>query len=313
MPHDSGRVWGTGMVAYWVIRLAALLSRVVPLRVRYALGAAVCDLAYLVWVPKRRNTVRNARVVLGSARRAPRVARASWRNYGLYLIDFLRLPVISREEILRSVHVVDWSGLDAALAAGHGAIFVTAHYGCWDMAPTLIDDRYPGRVYAAAETFEPARLNDLVQGHRLAKGLQVIPAETGTRQMIRVLRRNNVLALVVDRPVHGDEGGVEVTFFGRPTMVPAGAATLALLTGAPILPGYLRRVRGAHYESRMGDAIAPVATGDRAADVQRLTQQFMAQIELMVRERPSLWYMFRSFWPPDEAMGTAEPPREAFA
>jgi len=85
-------------------------------------------------------------------------------------------------------------------------------------------------------------------------------------------------------------------FFGQRTMVPAGAATLALLTGAPIVPCYLRRV-GHRYEGRIDQPIPAVSTGDRAADVQRLTQQAMNAVERMVRERPAQWYMFRQFWP----------------
>ena len=285
------------MVAYWVIRVAALLSRVLPLGLRYALGVGACELAYLAWPSKRRSTIRNAQVVLaGRPQLARRVARASWRNYGRYMVDFLRMPVISREQIRACCTVADWSPLDAAMAQGKGALLVTAHYGCWDLASGLLDDRYPGRLYLAAESFSPPKLNDLVQAQRAAKGGQVIPAEKGVRQMMRVLRANNIMGLATDRPVHGAEQGVEVVFFGQRTMVPAGAATLALLTGAPIVPCYLRRV-GDRYEGRMDQLIPAVSTGDRAADVQRLTQQAMNAVERMVRERPAQWYMFRQFWP----------------
>jgi KDO2-lipid IV(A) lauroyltransferase len=90
---------------------------------------------------------------------------------------------------------------------------------------------------------------------------------------------------------------VPVTFFGRTTMVPAGAATLGLLTGAALLPGYLRRVRGGRYEAHIGMPLQAISSGDREADVQRLTQHVMTALEAMISERPAQWYMFRPFWP----------------
>lgn len=285
------------MLAYWAIRVSVLLSRILPLEFRYFLGAGICHMVYLTWRDKRRNAVRNAQVVMDcSPQQAARVAKAAWRNYGRYLIDFLRLPAVTQEHIIANVDIVGWEHLDAALDAGKGAIFVTAHYGCWDFGPTAVDHRYPGRVYLAAETFHPQRLNDLIQGHRLAKGATIIPAENGARRMMRTVRHNNVLALVMDRPVHGQESGVSIEFFGRRTMVPAGAATLAILTGAPLLPGYVRRRRDGRYEGAIGLPIYPKA-GDREAEVRRLTQAAMSALEVVIRERPAQWYMFRPFWP----------------
>ena len=51
---------------------------------------------------------------------------------------------------------------------------------------------------------------------------------------MKALQDNHVVCLVCDRDIQGR--GVEVDFFGEPTTMPAGPATMAYRTGAPILP-----------------------------------------------------------------------------
>ena len=58
---------------------------------------------------------------------------------------------------------------------------------------------------------------------RTAAGVKAIPIENGPRDMLAALRKREGLAVLVDRPLATD--GVSVTFFGKATRVPGGAAT----------------------------------------------------------------------------------------
>src|SRR5207237_6885340 len=112
--------------------------------------------------------------------------------------------------------------------------------GNWDLGGALLSQRgYPMAV--VVDTFHNSRLNALVQGTRAALGMRIIPREQAARRVIQALRRNEALAILMDRPASGD-AGVEVDFFGRCTVVPAGAATLALRTGARIVPAGMVRL-----------------------------------------------------------------------
>jgi len=283
---------------YPALRSASALARHVSPAWRRRLGALGGEAFYWGWPAKRRNTVRNMAVVLGvdgdeGGRRAKAVARASLRNYGRYVTDFFNLPNVPQSELVRRTHAEGWEHFDRALDAGKGAIFATCHFGLWDYGPPVAADRYPGRVYIVAEPFTSPKVEALIQGQRAAQGATIIPM-TNVRAMVRALKGNNILALLVDRPAEGD--GVTIDFFGRPTTVPAGAATLAALTGAAILPGYVARRADGDYEGRILPPIVPPATGDRAADVRRMTQEVFTALEEIIRRNPAHWYMFRDMW-----------------
>ena len=55
-----------------------------------------------------------------------------------------------------------------------------------------------------------------------------------SRAVLRALRDNRIVCLLSDRDIEGD--GVEVEFFGERTTLPGGPATLALRTGATLVP-----------------------------------------------------------------------------
>jgi len=296
------------MPLYWALRLAFALSGRVPLRWRYRLGMRGCEAVYWCWPAKRRNTIRNMDVVhraLGKPRRAPAAARASWRNYGRYVTDFLNLPHVSPAMVEARTRVEGWEHLDAAMARGKGAIVVGGHVGLWDYAPGVVARRYPGHVYLLVEPFTSPKVEGLVQGQRAAQGSSIIQM-TDIRGIVRALRGNGIVAVLIDRPVEDD--GIPVTFFGRPTMVPGGAARLASLTGAALIPCYFRRgIRGG-YESRIYPPVEMPRTRDRAADVRRTTQQLLDVLEGVIRERPEDWYMFRDFWGTTPHPGNPHPP-----
>lgn len=284
---------------YLALRVAFALSRHVPLAWHGRLGALGGEVFYWCWAAKRRNTVRNMAIVLGDpgegggGRRAAAAARASLRNYGRYVTDFFNLPNLQSAEIVRRTRVYDWVHLDRALEAGKGVIFAGGHFGLWDYAPAVMADRYPGRIYVVTEPFSSPKVEALIQGQRAAQGSTVIPM-TNVRAMVRALKGNNIVVLLVDRPVEGD--GVTVDFFGRLTTAPAGTGTLAALTGAAVLPGYFLRRADGDFEGGILPPIALPRSGDRAADIGRITQATFIALEGIIRRSPAHWYMFRDMW-----------------
>ena len=89
---------------------------------------------------------------------------------------------------------------------------------------------------AVVERLEPEELFEWFLGQRAAMGLTGVPARRGVEcgADSRALKNNQLAGLVSDRDLVGN--GVEVEFFGEKTTLPGGAATLALRTGAPLMP-----------------------------------------------------------------------------
>jgi lauroyl/myristoyl acyltransferase len=283
------------VLIYWGHVAGTFLMRFVPLRVAYGLAAWGTPLALQIFARGHlRRATDNMRQVLGphaDSREASRLTRAAFANYARYMVDLVRLPHLKQRELISSIRIDGWENVDAAYTYGKGVVFATGHIGNWDMAGAAFVARgHP--VSALVETLKPARWNERVQRTRIAAGVKAIPVENGLREMIATLRKQEGLAVLVDRPVQKD--GVAVTFFGRSTRVPGGAATLALRTGSPVVPAALvRDPAGAGYVVHIGVPIV----GEKGDDASIVMQRIMSWLEGIIRRYPDQWFMFRQMWP----------------
>lgn len=291
------------MAIYLAFRLAALFVRVAPVRVSYALGRLGGLCVFYLWGGGRRRCIANMRRVAdGDEALARRLARRSFAYYGLYLVDFLGITAISGPEVRRRIVFDEWDRLDEA-RAGEGVLFVTIHFGNWDLGAAALTERgYP--VSVVADRFAEPRLEELVFSSRRRIGLRILPAGRLTMQLVRALRHNEIIAVLTDVPQ--PEGGVEVEFFGATIAVPDGAARLALRTGANVIAATVPRL-GPWSDCFAGEfqRIEYDPTGDREHDVRALTQAMFRAFEDVVRARPEQWYIFRPLWVEDAVPGAA--------
>jgi KDO2-lipid IV(A) lauroyltransferase len=284
-------------LTYWIIVSFSYLLHLLPLRVTYAATVAVAYVIYFCWPALRKSVMANMRQIVGEdADEATirKLTKSNYRNYFKYLVDFLRFPYLSKEELEKVCHASGWEHLDAALQSGKGVIFVGFHFGNWDLAGAMLALRgYPLNV--VAESFEPEKLNDLIQRYRIEKGMKIIPLETAAKKVLRALRQNEILGLLIDRPE--PQNGIPVEFFDKIAAVPGGAATLAVKTGAKLVLGYLVRLPDNTFSGLISPHLDVELTGDFTLDVQRVTQKIMDLVEECIRQYPDQWYMFRQMWP----------------
>ncbi len=285
---------------YWALRGATALARIVPVRVSYALARASGTLVFYVWRGGRRRSIGNMlHVARGNADLARRYARRSFAYYGTYLIDFLRFGGISAADIRSSIAFDDWSRVEGE-RRGNGIVFVTMHFGNWDLAGAVLADRMPMTV--VADTFGHTGINKIVVGARERLGMSIVPAERMGPGILRALRSNNVVALLADIP-HPE--GVRVDFFGSTVAVPDGPARIALRARAPMMVGGVWRSgpSSTRYNADV-ERVDFEPTGSTEEDVRELTQAMMTALERLVLRAPDQWYIFRSLWLEDAELAS---------
>src|SRR5207237_5729154 len=210
----------------------------------------ICRVAGAIWYlsrPTQRDAVRdNLRHVLG--REPARHEVASVFRHGAYNYwDTFALPHYTHEQML---DLVDFRGaeyIDAARAQGRGVICAGPHLGSVAfVAQVLPAMGYP--VVGLIEPFKPVEVFDFFARQRQMLGTRLLPSGTaGVRELLRSLRRNEVVGLVTDRDVTGS--GPIIPFFNAPTRFPDGAAALSIRTGAPVLIGVTIRKKDGTFEA----------------------------------------------------------------
>ena len=284
------------------------VTSLLPPGLRYAAARAGGAVGYGVLPALRRQALQNYAGVLHQPVTSPevrRVAREAVVGYTKLIADFLMLPQLSRDEVMRMVDWRGWENIQGALAGGKGAIVVTPHFGNWDMAAAAAAARGL-KVTAVTDHYGDEDLNQRVTAARERMGVNVVPLSAAAgRVSLAALRRNEIVALVCD--LAKDGRNVRVVVCGQQVMVPAGPAVMALVSGAPVVPMTCRRLPDNRYLLEVQPAIAFEPSGDRDPDTQALAQAIMSRFEPELLRRPEQWYLFSPMWIGDSPPSAVNP------
>ena len=281
-------------------KVAAGLARLAPHPVASIAARGLGRAAVLVAGERRAQVERNLRRVdptLSGSELRQKV-RETFESYARYYEESFRLPGTSAADLDAGFTHEGYEHLDAALAAGHGAIMAMPHLGGWEWSGFWLTQVRGLPVTAVVERLDPPDLFEWFVELRRSFGFEIVALgpDAGTATA-RALKANHTLALLCDRDLAGN--GPEVDFFGERTTLPGGPATLALRTGAPILP---TAIYFDGPDRRHAVVLPPLDTtrqGKLRDDVQRVTQDLAHALEALIRRAPEQWHLLQPNWPSD--------------
>lgn len=235
----------------------------------------------------------------GDARQLDRMTRAAFGHYLRGYLESAILPNYGTPEKLQRVQADDWAIADQAFKGGKAGrtIIVSLHFGAIEIPALWATKTLGGRITAPMETIGDPGLQAYFERARAGTGMRVIPVDGAAAQLRAALGRDEMVALVADRPVGGVGSAVEL--FGAPARLPAGPALLSDETGAPAWLIVTRRSGWSDYRSRIERIVPGSPDGDTRRD--RLNAFLEAEaraFERAVADAPEQWWtVFFQIWP----------------
>lgn len=291
---------GDGRVAYSAYRAGAAIAQAFPLRIAVPLASGAGRAARWLMPERRLLVERNQRRVRGGDVDPAELRRAvsdTFASYGRYWLELFRLERDAPTVVEPRFEAIGWEHISRGLDAGRGVILALPHMGGFDTAAAWLAGRgVPPTV--VVEPVEPPELFEWFAGVRRGIGMEVLPlGPDAGRGVLSALHRNRLVCLLADRDLAGD--GMAVDFFGERTKLPAGPATLAIRTGAPLVPVGTYFRPGARHFAVIGPPIPVERQGRLRDDVARLTQSLAARFEELVRAAPEQWHLMQPNWASD--------------
>jgi KDO2-lipid IV(A) lauroyltransferase len=280
-------------------KAAAELARRAPGPVAAVAARRLGRAAHLVASGRRAQVERNLRRVDPTLtdRQVHRLARQTFESYARYYEESFRLPGTSAAALDAGFTHEGYEHLDAAIAAGHGAIMAMPHLGGWEWSGFWLTQVKGIPVTVVVEELEPPALFEWFVELRRSFGFEVVAlGPDAGAATARALKANHVLGLLCDRDLTG--AGPEVEFFGERTTLPGGPATLALRTGAPLLPTAIY-FDGPRRHGVVLPALDTTRQGRLRDDVRRVTQDLAHALEDLIRRAPEQWHLLQPNWPSD--------------
>ena len=227
-----------------------------------------------------------------------RAVNETFESYAAYWLEAFRLPTLTPAELDAGMTYEGYGHLEQSLHRGNGTILVLPHLGGWEWTGFWFTRVVGVPITAVAERIEPPELYEWFTSFRTSLGINVVPlGPDAGREVIAALKRNDLVTLLCDRDIEGT--GVEVTFFGERTTLPAGPATLALRTGADLVPGAMYNRPGGIHHGYIRPPIPVERQGRLREDVARITQEIAGELEILIRRDPTQWHLMSPNWPSD--------------
>jgi len=259
------------------------------------LGSGLGALAGRLVGKRRRLVLDNLRQAFPELPEAERrqIAAACFRHFGAVFLDALSMRGFSPAELCQRV---DWQGFDhllAAESAGRGVLFLSAHFGNWEIAANAVGALH-GEVAVVGRPVDNPHVDRLVQEVRTRFGNRLLPKRGAVRDMFRVLAGGGRLGLLIDQRVRADEA-IDVPFFGRPALTSPIVARLALKTGAPVVPIAGHHLPEGRYRVVFEPPIWPEGRDDPENAV-AFTRRCLEAGEAAIRRHPEQWLWMHDRW-----------------
>jgi len=282
---------------YAVTRVVMGVLLLLPWSVSRQVARGMGVLGYLLDRASRKDTARyNLRMAFPSWDDAQvvRTLRRVYMHLSESLVDSYRFLHAAQHG--RTGDLLECVGMErlSEVPKDRGIIFVTGHFGHWEVMGAAAG--FIGHpVWTVGRRFRNEFMDGYVTRLREGTGQQMIDKHGAPGRMLRLLRRGDNVAFMIDQDVR--RNGIFVDFMGRPASTTPAAARMALRTGAPIAFVVAERLDGQNrFRITLKDLV--FVDGDGAADgeIHRITQRLTSDLEAVVREAPAKWLWLHRRW-----------------
>ena len=277
----------------WLLVPFGWLLAHLPSAVGLAAGRRLGDLLW--WALPRRRAVAldNLQRVFGGERppaEIRRLGRRSFQHVGMNLIEACCYFLRPTHVMLSRVRVEGLQHFQTAAAHGRGVFILTAHFGNWELLAAA-HGLTGVPLSIVTRPLDHPLLEDLAARFRRRSGAELIVKRQAVREVLSALRRQRMVGILLDQNATRAEG-VFVPFFGFPASTSKGLALLALRTGAPVVPIFLRREPDGRHCMDVSAALPPPADGE----ITTYTSMFNRAIEAAIRRAPEQWLWMHDRW-----------------
>ena len=283
------------LTGYWLLRFLVAAMRVVPVNSALAFGRFLGNAAYALSPKSRNQVLAHIRVALGRhipAQAQERLARDFFRSFGMNMLEIARLPLVARQGFADYVEISGREHVDAAIKKGHGVIFLSIHSGNWELS-NLVGSMC-GHPYnmVANDMARLDRIGEMIKSLRQSGGAKVIHPGIGGREIIRCLKRNEIVTLVADQ---GGRDGILLPFLGREASLSTGAVRLALKYEAQIILVNIHRVEGSRHKLEVVP-FTLTSSGDEEKDITENMTRMAIRFEEWVLQHPCEYLWIYKTW-----------------
>lgn len=278
----------------WLGELSIIIMVTLPfLFLPLSSGRILGLILYYLWRKRREIALENVRnaCASGAIKGEPeRIVKRHFEELGKSAIEIIKIFYGRGKRIIDGVRFKGLENLEKARNKGKGIIYITGHCGNWELLALTASMKLNPLAVVARKLNNPY-LNNLIERIRSRYGNKVIYKKGALKEIIKVLRGNGSVGILMDQAVLPQEG-IVVNFLGRPAWTTKMPALLAEKTGSSILPAFVKREGKGHVITIYPEVMLISNKKGIEENIRRLN----LFIEDYIKENPEQWLWIHRRW-----------------
>lgn len=260
------------------------------------------QLLYYVLPSRRRVCMTNLQIAFPDLDFASRkrLAKRVYLHLGYSIAEMASLWFRPIREFDPRVTLMGREHVEKAWAEGRGIILLQAHFSTLELCGSWLARELGDRCCAVYD--DPKNpLYAAFLRHKRSRYIKTLIKNDDIRQMVRRLRRGELVWYSPDQAVKRRHGGLDSVFFDQPVLTTPGTSRIVSMTNAVVLPYYAVRDRSrpGHYILTIQPPVDNLSSGDATADTNTMNRLFEEQIR---RHPAQYFWVHKRFKRPDKTL-----------
>jgi KDO2-lipid IV(A) lauroyltransferase len=284
------------ILVYSILKFIGILIIIIPGIVRNFFGKLTGLAILLLFYSRFRLAKENIRMALrpDNEREVSRIARKSFENLGIVLLEVLMVPRMNRKDFVKLVKISGIDVFEKALARGKGVVLLSAHYSNWEWGALTAGIILKQSILIIVEKQTNDMITKKFEELRTRFGNRTIGRYEAARGIISELKNGGVVAILGDQSASPNKD-VFVDFLGLQSLTYEAPAALSLKFDASLIFAITTRLSDGSYLLKLSE-VDTTGLSDCREDIKKLTQNHAKMLEKEILANPSDWGWMHKRW-----------------
>ena len=218
----------------------------------------------------------------------------SYQNLFMTALDTILNQGKSKEEILSKVEFKNEHFLIEALNSKKPIIFITAHYGNWELGTLAIAAKFTP-ISVVGRRLDNQYANKILKATREQFDIEMIDKSNAMKKMVQSIKRKKPLGVVVDQNTSTKEG-ILIDFFAKEARHTPSVSILARKFDAIVIPVYDYTNDFKKWTVEFYEPMIMQKSDDINDDIQNFTQKQADITKRVIEKKPDEWLWLHKRW-----------------
>jgi KDO2-lipid IV(A) lauroyltransferase len=218
------------------------------------------------------------------------IIKRCYVNILTVITEFFFMKKFSMDDLKKFIMVSNPELISEKLKLGKGLIFISAHFGNWELTAYGISQLAGIPLYIVVKEQSNKRIDAGINKIRSGKGNIMIDMKNSVREILSALKGNQAVAMLGDQSAPKEN--VKVDFFVKDVPAFEGTARIALKTGAAVLFGVSERNDDGTYSLTFQVLDTGKYGNSSEENIRALTQEHVNMLIEHIKQRPDHWLWF---------------------